>query len=143
MRASAALKQRPRPSAQIHKRARASVKGLIISWDDPEPWRETHERIAGKIDHRNPIYRTKAVTMFNQFGDWLTREARFRWLVKINVVFDYPNGVTQNEECELEAVATIAELNSHALEQIEAALRCGNRECYRHTEFTIECLGNN
>lgn len=124
------------------KRARAGVKGLIISWQDTDPLRDTSEVIAGKVSHRNPIFRLTARKLFQDFGDWITNRQAFRWLVTIKVIFDYPNGQRQIEERELEAVTTIDELNGYCLEQIRDALRHGDQMYYTHTEFTIECLGN-
>lgn len=124
----------------IH-RARAGIKGLIISWTDPEPLSHSPHIIDGKVSHRNPVYRLTAGKLFTEFGDWITERQAFRWLVTIRLFFDYPNGQTQIEERELEAFTTISSLNDHCLEQIQAALRCGAKEHYRHTEFTIECLG--
>lgn len=133
---------KPRHSHQIQKRARAGVKGLIISWIDVEPLRDGTDLANGRITHRNPVYRLTARTIFRDFGDWITTKAPFRWQINIKLYFDYPNGATQIEERELEAVSTISALNEHCLEQIEDALRHGGKEYYRHTEFTIECLGS-
>lgn len=125
------------------KRARAGVKGLIISWVDKDPLRNSSEVIPGDVTHRNPVYRLTARKVFEDFGDWITNRMPFRWLITIKVIFDYPNGQRQIEERELEAVATISALNEHCLEQIQDAMRHGDEKCYTHTEFTIECLGNN
>lgn len=125
------------------KRARAGIKGLIISWQDKDPLRDTSDVIPGAVTHRNPVYRLTARKVFEDFGDWITNKMPFRWLVTIKLIFDYPNGQRQIEERELEAVATISALNDHCLEQIRDALRHGDKQCYKHTEFTIECLGNN
>lgn len=126
----------------IQRRARAGVKGLIIAWEDKEPLRDTTAAIAGRVTHRNPIYRLTARRIFRDFGDWITERAPFRWLIKIDVVFDYPNGRRQFETRELEAVTTIANLNEHCLAQIQDAIKHGNAKHYTHTAFTIECLGS-
>ncbi|WP_339898255.1 hypothetical protein [uncultured Gilvimarinus sp.] len=60
---------------------------------------------------------------------------------KSNVLFDYPNGMTQNEERELEAFATIDAINDHAMSAIEEMFRHGDMSCYRTTRFEIECVG--
>lgn len=122
-------------------RAKKGIRGLIISWTDVDPLRDTSEIIPGKITHRNPVFRLTAEQIFRDFGDWITERQAFRWLITIKLIFDYPNGSTQIEERELEAVSTINALNDHCLEQIEDALRHGAAEHYRHTEFTVECVG--
>lgn len=123
------------------KRAKAGIKGLIISWIDVDPLRESSDIIPGKVTHRNPVFRLTAEQIFREFGDWIVDRQPFRWLVKIELFFDYPNGTVQIEERELEAVSTITALNDHCLEQIRDALRYGAADRYRHTEFTIECVG--
>lgn len=122
------------------KRSRAGVKGLIISWLDKDPLRDTAETIAGTVTHRNPVFRLTARKIFQDFGEWITDRQAFRWLVTIKIIFDYPNGTRQIEERELEAVSTIKNLNEHCLDAIRDAMRHGNKEYYKHTEFTIECL---
>lgn len=124
-------------------RARAGIKGLILSWKDKDPLSESAEVIPGAVGHRNPVYRLTAAHLFDQFGDWITTRMPFRWLVTIKLIFDYPNGTTQIEERELEAFATISALNDHCMEQVQDAMRHGNRDHYMHTEFTIECIGSN
>lgn len=78
--------------------------------------------------------------MFQDFGDWITERQSFHWLVSIKLIFDYPNGTTQIEERELEAFSTISNLNEYCLGAIRDALRHGDQQFYKHTEFTIECL---
>lgn len=130
-------------NAKMLKRARAGVKGLIISWIDIDPLRDCSETIPGKVSHRNPVMRLTAKKVFQDYGDFITRIQNFRWLVSINVIFDYDNGRRQIETRELEAFTTITKLNEYALEQIEDALRHGDKSKYKHTEFTIECIGVN
>lgn len=125
------------------KRARALVKGLIISWSDPTPLRDTTDIRNAKVSHRNPLSRLTARKVFEDFGDWIMHKQSFRWLVKIDVIFDYANGTRQTETRELEAMTTISQLNDHCMEAIRDALRHGARDRYTHTEFTIECLGSN
>jgi hypothetical protein len=125
----------------ILNRAKAGIKGLIISWSDVDPLRESSDIIPGKVTHRNPVYRLTAGEIFTTAGKWILERQPFRWLVTIRVLFDYPNGQTQIEERELEAVATINALNPHCMDAIRDAMRHGNQKHYRHTEFTIECVG--
>ncbi len=49
--------------------------------------------------------------------------------------------MTQNEERELEAFATIDAINDHAMSAIEEMFRHGDMSCYRTTRFEIECVG--
>lgn len=136
------MRSRPMKDRQhMINRARAGIKGLLISWTDPDPLRDTPMIIDGKVSHRNPVFRLTAGKMFTDFGDWITERQAFRWLVTIQLLFDYPNGQTQIEERELEAFTTIHSLNDHCLEQIRDALRHGAPDRYRHTKFTIECIG--
>lgn len=126
---------------QMLRRARAGIKGLIISWSDPDPLSDSPHIVDGKVSHRNPVFRLTAPKLFQDFGDWITSKQSFRWLVTIRVLFDYPNGQTQLEERELEAVTTLSAINDHCLAQIQDALRHGDVAYYRNTEFTIECMG--
>lgn len=128
-------------SPALLNRAKNGVRGLIISWTDADPLRDTSEIIPGKISHRNPVYRLRAGEIFRVAGTWIMEQQPFRWLITIRLVFDYPNGATQIEERELEAVATINALNDHCLAQIRDALRHGAQEHYRNTEFVVECVG--
>lgn len=128
---------------QILKRARNMVKGLVISWSDPDPLGDTTSIRNATVTHRNPVLRLKARQVFEDFGEWIMHRQVFRWLITIDVVFHYANGVVQRETRELEAVATITDLNSHCMEQIRDALRHGAEDRYTHTEFQIECLGSN
>ena len=123
------------------KRARAGVKGLIIDWVDEDPLTDSSKVIPGNVSHRNPIYRLTARKIFQDHGEFITKQQSFRWLVTIKVVFDYDNGQRQYEERELEAFATISVINEYALEQIQDAMRYGDMSKYRHTEFKIECIG--
>ena len=123
------------------KRARAGVKGLIIDWVDEDPLTDSSKVIPGNVSHRNPIYRLTARKIFEDHGEFITKQQSFRWLVTIKVVFDYDNGQRQYEERELEAFATISAINEYALEQIEDAMRYGDKSKYKHTEFKIECIG--
>jgi len=123
------------------KRARAGVKGLIIDWVDEDPLTDSSKVIPGNVSHRNPIYRLTARKIFEDHGEFITKKQSFRWLVTIKVVFDYDNGQRQYEERELEAFATISVINEYALEQIEDAMRYGDKSKYTHTEFKIECIG--
>lgn len=122
------------------KRARAGVKGLIISWSDKEPLRETYAEIKGKVTHRNPLFRLCAEKVFRDFGEWITFKQPFHWLITITVVFVYDNGQQQNEIRELEAFATLDRINEHSLEAIRDALRHGDQAKYTHTEFVVECI---
>jgi hypothetical protein len=122
------------------KRARAGVKGLIISWQDKEPLRDTYETISGKVSHRNPIMNLTARRVFNDFSDWITQKQPFKWLITITVVFCYDNGQQQNEIRELTAFATINQINEYSLNAIQDALRHGDEKKYSHTEFVIECI---
>jgi len=129
-----------RPNHQMIKRARAGVKGLIIDWIDEDPLTDSSKVIPGNVSHRNPVYRLTAKKIFEDHGEFITKQQSFRWLVCINVIFDYPKN-RQIETRELEAFTTISKLNEFALEQIEDAMRYGDKSKYKHTEFSIECIG--
>lgn len=123
------------------KRAAALVKGLQISWTDRHPLTEQSEPIPGDASHRNPLLRTMAREIYLRHKDWITCGHQFHWLVRITVVFRYPNGHDQLEERELEARAKFTDLNDCAMEQIADALRYGAEEKYLITRFDVECLG--
>lgn len=122
------------------KRARAGVKGLIVSWQDKDPLRNTTANINGSVTHRNRQFRLCAEQVFNDFGHWITQLQQFRWLITITVVFAYDNGQDQHEIRELEAFATISEINEYSLDAIRDAMRHGDMSKYTHTEFVIECI---
>ena len=124
-----------------HKHARQMVKGLIIEWEDKDPISHSKSDIAAqKVSHINPIYRLTADKAFAQFGDWITTVQCFHWLLEITVIFDYENGTTQKEVRELEAFIKLDQINDHALEAIKDAMRHGDMNCYRTTQFKITCL---
>jgi len=125
------------------KRVHAGIKGLIITWADKNPLRDTTEIIDGKVSHRNPVYRLCAKDVWSGYGEFITYQQPLRWLVTITNVFSYPNGADQYVPVELEAYATISQINDTALEQIKALMRHGAPEHYHHTEFEIECIGVN
>lgn len=122
------------------KRARAGIKGLVISWHDTNPLRDSHEVVKGRVSHKNPLFKFVAHKVFADFGDWITFHQAFHWLITINVIFDYDNGQRQKETRELEAFATLDRINEHSLDAIRDALRHGDQSKYTHTEFTVECI---
>lgn len=122
------------------KRARAGVRGLIIEWSDKHPLRETQAKISGKISHKNPLFKLCANKIFADYGDWITTQQPFHWLITITVVFIYPNGQEQHETRELEAFTKLTRINEHSLEAIQCAMRHGNMQHYSTTQFKIECL---
>ena len=130
-----------RPNHKMLKRARAGIKGLIIDWIDIDPLTDSSRVIPGNVGHKNPVYRLTAREIFEDHGEFITQRQSFRWVVKIDVIFDYDNGQRQIETRELEAFTTISKLNEYALEQIQDAMRHGDKTKYKHTEFTIECIG--
>lgn len=142
MTAHALKKHRRRVSPGAHKRARASIKGLILTWTDPDPLLESTDAIVAQASHRNPVRRLAAQQIYRDYSQWILAQQAFRWLVRVDVFFDYPKGPRQVETRELEAVTTVQTLNEYCMEQIEDAFRCGNMEHYTHTEFTVECLGD-
>lgn len=123
------------------KRAIKQMRGLLISWDDPEPLNWSPSGIDGTVSHKNPVYRLVARQIWSVARRWAVNGQRLSWLIKVAVVFNYPNGRQQLEEREIEGRATIDELNSIAMEQIDDAMRHGNKEFYVTTKFFIECLG--
>lgn len=124
-----------------HKKTKAMLRGLVITWQDSAPLDESSEVIPGKITHKNPVYRLVVQKMWRDHGEFITSSYPMRWLIKITVVFDYPNNTRQLEERELEARSTITDLNDYCMDAIRDAMRCGDAECYQHTEFEVECVG--
>jgi hypothetical protein len=132
-----------RDKNKMLKRARAGIKGLILSWVDKDPLKDQSEVIPCGVTHRNPVYKLTAAKIFEDFGDFITNKQRFRWLIKIDVIFDYDNGQRQIETRELEAFATISEMNEVALDEVRDAQRHGDIKKYVHTKFTVECVALN
>lgn len=93
------------------------------------------------MTHKNPVYRLAAPRIYHDHRDWILFKQPFRWLIKIDVIFSYPNGRDQHEQRELEGVATVNTLNEFCMTQIQDALRHGAEDRYRTTAFTVECLG--
>lgn len=126
----------------LHK-AKRLVKGLVISWEDQDPLSDGQKVGAGKVSHRNPVYRLMAKDIFRGCGDWIVHQQPLRWLIKICVVFRYDNGVDQEEIRELEGCSTIDGLNEFCMEEIEDAFKHGNMGKYFTTKFEIECISTN
>lgn len=123
------------------KRAIQQVKGLVISWNDEDPLSTSEKLDAGKVSHKNPVYRAMASQIFRQHGEWILRKQPMRWLINISVVFLYENGIEQNEQREIEGQSTISGLNDLCMDEIEDAFKHGNMDNYVTTRFEIECLG--
>ena len=124
------------------KRAKAGVKGLIATWVDPDPFNSGGAKFEDMgVSHRNPVYRLTAEKILHDFGDWIIAGTSFKWLINLDVVFDYPNGVRQIETREVEAFARMEDLNPYCFDAIEDALLHGDKGFYKHVKFTVECLG--
>lgn len=120
------------------ERARKLIKGLVVSWTDIDPLKDTEMHIKGKITHRNQMARHMVKDIYNMFAEFIFKKGVFEWAVKIIVVFQYPNGTQQNEERELIAKCRLCDLNEYCIDEIKDAMRYGSN--YKHTEFTVECL---
>lgn len=128
--------------AAMLKRAKAGVKGLIATWVDPDPMSSGGTRFSDMgVSHRNPVWRLASETVLRNHGDWIIGGSPFRWLINLDVVFDYPNGIRQIETREVEAFARMEDLNPYCFDAIEDAIRHGDKSFYRHVKFTVECIG--
>jgi hypothetical protein len=97
--------------------------------------------VDGMVDHKNPLLRPIALKLWaSDFGRRLTDKIPARWLVVITGIFEYENGVTQEETRELEAHCVLTQINDTALEQIRDIQRHGGGK-YITTRFSVECLG--
>lgn len=130
-----------RKKSCMKKRARAGVVGLRIGWYEQDPLSGKAEVIPGGVSHKSPIMRLVAAEIMRDHSDWITKAQPFLWLVSVTCVFDYPNGVTQKETRELKAFCRLGSITDHAMEAVEEMFRHGDMSCYRHTEFSVECLG--
>ena len=126
------------PPAML-KRAAAKVKGLSISWSDPNPLSETKEIHNQEVSHADPVSRLLSWDIWCEHKEWLINSGALLWRININIVFEY-NGVTQHEErqvlrkgklfdtgvaCDL----VIADAGRHGENAVNAIFKC-------------ECLGN-
>lgn len=133
--------KKPRVDGSALKRLRKCCRGLVVEWDDRNPESESEHVVNGRVTHTNPVMRHAAASIWSEIGSTLASRISMRWLVRIIVVFRYPNGQEQHEERELEARCILDRLNDFALEQIEDAMRHGAKEHYVTTKFHVECLG--
>lgn len=120
---------------------RKSCIGLVIGWEDKSPMSDSQDIVAGEVTHRNPMMAPLAREMWYRLGEWVTHTQPFQWLVKIDVVFRYPNGRDQIETRELKARCVFCLLNEFALDEIQDAMRHGSEEHYLTTRFRVELLG--
>ena len=132
----------PKKKTAMLKRAKAGVKGLIATWVDPDPFNSGGANFSQMaVSHRNPVWKIAAEDVLRNHGDWIISGAQFKWLINLDVVFDYPNGVRQIETREVEAFARMEDLNPYCFDAIEDAIRHGDKSCYKHVKFTVECVG--
>lgn len=96
-----------------------------------------------KVTHKNKMIAITggASKIFRDLYDTINTVVTMRWLVTVNVIFDYPNGQRQTETREIEAHCFFNQLTSFVNEQLEDAKRHGDINCYAKTVYSVECLG--
>lgn len=124
----------------MQKRSATFVKGLKVWWEDRKPLDDSNPEKGG-VGHRNFTLRPIANEIWQTVKHWAAEKKPLRWLIKIDVIFLYPNSREQHEVREIEGLGTIDQLNDICMEQIKDAMRCGNMQHYVTTKFDIECLG--
>lgn len=125
----------------MQKRSVIFVKGLRVWWEDKTPLNDKSKPEKGGVGHKNFALRPVANDIWQVAKNWAVEKKPLKWLIKIDVIFRYPNGREQHEEREIEGLGTIDQLNDICMEQIKDAMRCGNMQHYVTTKFDIECLG--
>lgn len=76
--------------AQYMKRARAGMRGFVLSWASDDPFSELKEggEITDcKIDHANPTQKLICISMWQQCAHWIV-ETEFQWSVIMRVIFE-------------------------------------------------------
>lgn len=124
------------------KRAKKLLDGFILSWSDPDPLSYCPNIQNGTVSHTRPLLKLQAKNVWLEFRDWIVHHANLLWRVDITVVFDYPNGRTQNESRRAVARGKLWEIAEVCHEVIEDAIRHGNKEHIRETRFHVQCLGD-
>lgn len=127
--------------AAKHNRAKNLMKGMTMAWADKNPMSEQAVIKAPVIGHRNPITRITIADLVAKFRKLIFEQMTMRWLVKMDLYFDYPDGARYIEERELEATCILKNLNEHCLAEHKAAMKLQNEKCYSFTKFVIECVG--
>lgn len=124
----------------IDRLKRAAV-GIRVTWQDATPMEESDHIVDGLVDHRNPMLRPIAMKLWSsEFGSRMTNKIPAHWLVTITGIFQYPNGVLQEETRELEARCVLNSINDTALDQLRDIMRHGGGK-YITTKFCVECVG--
>ena len=129
------------------RHARQKVIGLIVSWIDESPLMDSSGFIPGEVSHANPLLRLMAKELYGRHKDWIVSEATFFWKVSMTLIFNFPdaNGNKQlfHVPREFYAQCRLTEMADACESEFIAAMRYGTPEAYTHTEFVVECLGNN
>jgi hypothetical protein len=126
---------------RMEKRSVKFVKGLKVWWEDKTPLDETTKPEKGGVGHKNFALRPVANDIWRTVKHWAAEKKPLLWLIKITVVFRYPNGYEQGETREIKGRGTIDDLSDICIDEIKDAMRCGNMQHYVTTKFDIECLG--
>jgi hypothetical protein len=125
----------------IKAKAKRSVVGLKIGWDDNNPEENTTDIVYRYVTHKNPYMRLHAKEIFRTAKLWIAQDQPFYWKADITVIFDYDN-CQQHETRELLAYATIEDLTEHSIQAIECAKRHGDMEKFKTVRFDLECLSS-
>lgn len=129
--------------ARKHNAAKRLVKEMTMAWSDKNPLSEESVIKAPVIGHRNMVLRINIAQLVAQFRKIIFEQMTMRWLVKMDLVFKYPNKDQYIEEIEFEADCVLHSLNDHCLEHHVIAMRKHNAEAYQVTNFFIECIDFN
>lgn len=84
---------------QFHKRARAGMRGFMLSWSDIDPFGPCSDVQNVAVDHTNPTQRLIVADMWNQCEKWIM-ETEFQWSIVMKISIETERRGTAVTECE-------------------------------------------
>lgn len=84
---------------QFQKRARAGMRGFLLSWTDMTPFGDESDVQNITVDHTNPTQRLIVADMWNQCEKWIM-ETEFQWAIVMRIHIETEKRGTAITECE-------------------------------------------
>ena len=125
--------------AAMMRRAAMLVKGLSISWTDPNPLGETRTINDQEVSHSNSAMQLFSWDIWNAHKEWLINTGVLLWRVDITIVFEY-EGSTQYESRQIVHRGKLFDIGTACESVIADAGRHGENAV--NAVFKCECLGN-